>query len=129
MFTYTTAFASFSTNDINQAKDFYGTILGIPIESHMPGMMTLQIGAGVVNVFEREHFIAGVFTVLNFEVDNMAEAQRALTDKGVVFEHYTNDEGITTDEQGVMEFMGVKAAWFKDPAGNLLQLIQQPVSD
>jgi predicted enzyme related to lactoylglutathione lyase len=127
MFKDTPAFASFSTNDIQKAKAFYGTTLGIAIEEYMPGMLTLKTkGAGDVNIFLKQQHIAATFTVLNFVVDDIAACIEALTSKGISFEQYAGDEAIFTDEQGIAEFGGAKAAWFKDTAGNLLQLLQMP---
>jgi len=129
MFKDTTTFASFSTGDLQEAKEFYGTTLGIPIEEHMPGMMTLKTkGAGDVNIFLKKHHVPATFTVLNFVVDNIAKIMEELSQKGITFEHYNGEEDIFTDEKGVAEFGGVKVSWFKDPAGNLLQLLQMPAS-
>jgi predicted enzyme related to lactoylglutathione lyase len=127
MFRSTTTFASFSVDDLAKAKDFYGTTLGIPIEEHLPGMMTLKTkGAGDVNVFLKKHHVPATFTVLNFVVHDIARTMEELSKQAITFEHYHGEEGIFTDEEGVAEAEGVKAAWFKDPAGNLLQLLQMP---
>jgi predicted enzyme related to lactoylglutathione lyase len=129
MFNDTPAFASFSTDDIQKAKAFYGTTLGISIEEYMPGMMTLKTkGAGDVNIFLKQQHVPATFTVLNFVVDDMAATMEALSGKGITFEQYDGDEDIFTDEKGVATFGGAQASWFKDPAGNLLQLLQMPAS-
>jgi catechol 2,3-dioxygenase-like lactoylglutathione lyase family enzyme len=127
MFRSTTTFASFSVDDLAKAKEFYGTVLGIPIEEHMPGMMTLKTkGAGDVNIFLKQHHVPATFTVLNFVVHDIARTMEELSKQAITFEHYHGEEDIFTDEEGVAEAAGVKASWFKDPAGNLLQLLQMP---
>jgi catechol 2,3-dioxygenase-like lactoylglutathione lyase family enzyme len=127
MFKNTTTFPSFSVDDLEKAKAFYGTTLGIPLEEHMPGMMTLKTkGAGNVNIFRKKHHVPATFTILNFQVDDMAKTMEDLSQQGITFEHYNGEEDIFTDEKGVAESEGVKASWFKDPAGNLLQLLQMP---
>jgi catechol 2,3-dioxygenase-like lactoylglutathione lyase family enzyme len=127
MFRCTTTFASFSVDDLAKAKEFYGTTLGIPIEEHMPGMMTLKTkGAGDVNVFLKQQHVPATFTVLNFVVHDIARAMEELARQAITFERYHGEEDIFTDENGVAEAEGVKASWFKDPAGNLLQLLQMP---
>jgi catechol 2,3-dioxygenase-like lactoylglutathione lyase family enzyme len=127
MFRSTTTFASFSVDDLAKAKEFYGTTLGIPVEEHMPGMMTLKTkGAGDVNIFLKQHHVPATFTVLNFVVHDIARTMEELSKQAITFEHYQGEEDIFTDEEGVAEAEGVKASWFKDPAGNLLQLLQMP---
>jgi catechol 2,3-dioxygenase-like lactoylglutathione lyase family enzyme len=123
----TTTFASFSVDDLAKAKEFYGTTLGIPIEEHMPGMLILKTkGAGDVNIFLKQHHVPATFTVLNFVVHDIARTMEELSKQAITFEHYQGEEDIFTDEEGVAEAEGVKASWFKDPAGNLLQLLQMP---
>jgi catechol 2,3-dioxygenase-like lactoylglutathione lyase family enzyme len=127
MFKSITTFASFSVDDLQKAKEFYGTTLGIPIEEHMPGMMTLKTnGAGDVNIFLRKQHVPATFTVLNFVVHDIAKTMEELSKQAITFEHYHGEEDTFTDEKGVAEAEGVKVSWFKDPAGNLLQLLQMP---
>ncbi|HYH75768.1 MAG TPA: VOC family protein [Candidatus Saccharimonadales bacterium] len=127
MFKDSPTFASFSVDDMQQAKDFYGTTLGIPTEEHMPGIMTLKTtGAGDVNIFLKNHHTPATYTILNFVVDDIAATMQELSEKGITYEHYDGDEDIYTNEQGIAEFAGVQVCWFKDPAGNLLQLLQMP---
>lgn len=64
--------------------------------------------------------------ILNFQVDDITKAMEELSRKGVTFEHYDGEEDVFTDEKGIAEAGGVKVSWFKDPAGNLLQLIEMP---
>jgi predicted enzyme related to lactoylglutathione lyase len=127
MFESITTFASFSVDDLEKAKKFYGTTLGFPIEEHLPGMMTLKTkGAGNVNVFLKKQHVPATFTVLNFVVHDIARTMEELSRQAITFERYDGEEDIFTDERGVAEAEGVKASWFKDPAGNLLQLLQMP---
>jgi len=127
MFKDTTTFPSFATNDLQKAREFYGTTLGIHFEEHTSGMITLKLkGAGDLNIYLKEHHEPATFTVLNFVVDDIAKTMEELAQKGITFEHYDGDEDIFTDEKGIAEAGGVKVCWFKDPAGNLLQLLQMP---
>jgi predicted enzyme related to lactoylglutathione lyase len=121
------AFSGFSTNDIQEAKDFYAHILGIKVsEAH--GTLNLHLGSGdVVLVYPKPDHVPATFTILNFPVDDIDEAIGALIKRGVTFEHY--DEGqMKTDEKGILrglaQHMGPDIAWFKDPAGNILSVLQ-----
>jgi predicted enzyme related to lactoylglutathione lyase len=130
MFKNTTTWASFSVDDLEKAKEFYGATLGIPLEEHMPGfMVTLKFNRGSYNVsiFLRKHHVPAIFTILNFQVDDITKAMEELSRKGVTFEQYDGEEDVFTDEKGIAEAGGVKVAWFKDPAGNLLQVMEMPV--
>jgi predicted enzyme related to lactoylglutathione lyase len=129
MFKNTTTWASFSVDDLEKAKEFYGTSLGIHLEEYMPGfMITLKFKGGSYNVsiFVRKHHVPAAFTILNFQVDDITKAMEELSRKGVTFEQYDGEEDVFTDEKGIAEAGGVKVAWFKDPAGNLLQVIEMP---
>jgi predicted enzyme related to lactoylglutathione lyase len=101
--------------------------LGIPLEEHMPGMATLKLKGGYsVNIFLKKHHLPATFTILNFQVDDINKTMEQLSRKGIIFEQYNGDEDIVTDKKGIAEAGGIKVCWFKDPAGNLLQLIQMP---
>ncbi len=128
MFKNNTIWASFSVDNLNKAKEFYGTTLGIPIEDVKPGVVTLKLKEGKVNIFLKEHHVPATFTILNFQVDDITKTMEELSGKGISFEHYNGEEDIVTDKKGIAEDGGFKASWFKDPAGNLLQLIQPPAS-
>jgi predicted enzyme related to lactoylglutathione lyase len=128
MFKNTTAWASFSVDNLERAKEFYGTTLGIPLEEVKLGIVTLKLKGGNVNVFLRKQHVAATFTILNFQVDDISKTIEELSRKGIVFEHYDGEEDIVTNKKGIAEDGGFKAAWFKDPAGNLLQLIEAPAS-
>jgi predicted enzyme related to lactoylglutathione lyase len=128
MFTNTAAWASFSVDNLEKAQEFYGTTLGIPVEEVKPGIVTLKLKGGNVNIFLKKHHVPATFTVLNFQVDDMTKTMEELSHKDITFEHYDGEEDIVTDKKGIAEDGGFKASWFKDPAGNLLQLIEAPAS-
>jgi catechol 2,3-dioxygenase-like lactoylglutathione lyase family enzyme len=118
------AFSGFSVNDIQKAKDFYGRILGLQVsESH--GLLTLQLAGGnKVLIYPKVNHAPATFTVLNFPVENVDESVDELAKRGVRFEIY-DESDIKTDEKGIMRGNGPTIAWFKDPAGNVLSVIEE----
>lgn len=117
------AFSGFSTNDIPKAKEFYGTTLGLDV-SEENGMLTLKFPGGhTVLIYPKgdEHQPA-TFTVLNLQVDDIDRAVDELTAAGIRFERY--GEVAQQDERGIARDIGPPIAWFKDPAGNILSVIQ-----
>lgn len=117
------AFSGFSTNDIPKAKEFYGTTLGLDV-SEENGMLTLKFPGGhTVLIYPKgdEHQPA-TFTVLNLQVDDIDRAVDELTAAGITFERY--GEVAQQDERGIARDIGPPIAWFKDPAGNILSVIQ-----
>jgi predicted enzyme related to lactoylglutathione lyase len=116
------AFSGFSTDDIPAAKTFYGETLGIEVTEEN-GMLTLNLegGARPTLVYPKPNHEPATFTILNFSVKPIEDAVRELTERGVEFERY---EGMEFDELGVMRGGGPPIAWFKDPAGNILSLIE-----
>ena len=123
MFKDTKAFSGFSVDDIQKAKEFYGNTLGLEVsETH--GMLTLHLAGGTtVLIYPRPNHIPATFTILNFPVHNIGEAVDQLTKKGVRFERYEGD--MKTDEKGIFRGGGPLIAWFKDPAGNILSVLEQ----
>jgi catechol 2,3-dioxygenase-like lactoylglutathione lyase family enzyme len=122
MFKDTKAFSSFSVDDIQAAKEFYGGTLGLDVgEDH--GMLRLNIVGGIpVLVYPKDNHVPAEFTVLNFPVDDIDAAAREATGRGITFERYSDehdDLGILRDERGPA------IAWFKDPAGNVLAILQE----
>jgi catechol 2,3-dioxygenase-like lactoylglutathione lyase family enzyme len=115
------AFSGFSSNDIAAAQRFYGETLGVDVsEDH--GLLNLRLAGGQrVIVYPKDDHKPATFTVLNFEVGDIDAAVDGLTAKGVVFERY---EGMEQDARGVMRQYPPPIAWFKDPAGNILSVIQ-----
>ena len=122
MFENTKAFSGFSVDDLSRAKQFYGETLGVRVsEEH--GMLTLHIaGDRDTLVYPKDDHTPASFTILNFPVDDIEKAVDELAGRGVVFERYP---GTDTDEKGIFRGAGPLIAWFKDPAGNVLSVIQQ----
>ena len=119
------AFSSFSVNDIQKAKDFYAQTLGVKV-SHEDehNLLRLHIGnEAPVMIYPKPNHSAASFTVLNFEVPNVDKAVDELTQRGVQFEKY-NQPNLKTDERGIFRGDGPVMAWFKDPAGNILSVVQ-----
>lgn len=125
MFKNTKAFSGFSVNDLQKAKDFYGGVLGINIKDNPMGILELDIAGGNnVLVYPKPDHVAATFTILNFPVDDIEKAVEELNKKGVSFEQYGGQ--IQTDEKGICRNpQGPSIAWFKDPAGNILSVIQE----
>lgn len=122
MFGDTRAFSGFSVDDIPKAKHFYGETLGLRVsEEH--GMLNLHIAGGTdILVYPKGNHTPAEFTVLNFPVDDIDRAVDELTARGVRFERY---EGMKADEKGIIRGnAGPQIAWFKDPAGNVLSVLQ-----
>ncbi|HKE98508.1 MAG TPA: VOC family protein [Actinomycetes bacterium] len=122
MFEHTKAFSGFSVDDLAAARKFYGETLGIRVsEEH--GLMTLHLaGDRPTLVYPKDNHEPATFTILNFPVDDIDRAVGELTARGVRFERY---EGMGQDDQGVSRSTGgPPIAWFKDPAGNILAVLQ-----
>ena len=122
MFEHSKAFSGFSVDDIPKARQFYGETLGLRV-SEENGLLTLHI-AGDRNtlVYPKEDHTPATFTILNFPVDDVDKAVEELAARGVRFERY---DGAEQDEKGINRGGGPLIAWFKDPAGNILSVIQQ----
>jgi catechol 2,3-dioxygenase-like lactoylglutathione lyase family enzyme len=121
MFEHTRAYSGFSVDDIQKAKQFYGETLGLRV-SEQNGMLTLHIaGDRDTLVYPKEDHTPAAFTILNFPVEDVDRTVEELTERGVRFERY---EGFDQDEKGVFRGGGPLIAWFKDPAGNILSVIQ-----
>jgi catechol 2,3-dioxygenase-like lactoylglutathione lyase family enzyme len=120
MFTSTRPFSGFSVDDIPAARKFYGEILGVPLEEEH-GHLILQIGDGHhVLAYPKGAHTPATFTILNFRVDDIDSAVDDLVGRGVVFLRY--DE---TDDKGIKRNDGPPIAWFTDPAGNILSVIEE----
>ena len=123
MFKDTKAFSGFSVNDIQKAKEFYGETLGLEVsETH--GLLNLHLAGGTrVLIYSKPNHAPATFTILNFPVDNIEQAVDQLTKRGVRFERYEGD--LKTDEKGIFRGGGPLIAWFKDPAGNILSVLEE----
>ena len=120
MFKNTEAFSGFSTNDIERAKEFYGSTLGLDV-SEMNGMLEIKLGGGAtVLAYPKENHEPATFTILNFNVDDIDKAVDELSAREVEFERY---EDFGQDEKGIARGEGPAIAWFKDPAGNILSVL------
>ena len=121
MFRDSHGFSGFSTNDIPKAKEFYSGTLGVEVTEEN-GMLTLHLaGGGTVLIYPKDNHEAATFTVLNFPVADIDKAVDDLTNAGVQFEKY---EGSGQDEKGIARQYPPPIAWFKDPAGNILSVLQ-----
>ena len=126
-----TVFSGFSVNDQSAAKEFYTNTLGLQLDDENMGLTFLLPNGGKVFVYAKpDHQPAG-FTILNLVVPDIDEAVKELTDKGVKFELYDNlYDGAQQEANGIMRSpdpakYGPSIAWFKDPAGNILSVIQE----
>jgi catechol 2,3-dioxygenase-like lactoylglutathione lyase family enzyme len=118
------AFSGFSVNDTQKAKEFYGRTLGLEV-SESNGLLSLHLAGGAtVLIYPKPNHTPAAFTILNFPVDNVDKAVDELTKRGVRFEIY-NEPNLKTDERGVFRGGGPVIAWFKDPAGNILSVLEQ----
>jgi catechol 2,3-dioxygenase-like lactoylglutathione lyase family enzyme len=122
MFKDTKAFSGFSTNDIQKTKAFYTDILGLKV-TESDGMLQLNIAdSSPVLIYPKPNHVPATFTVLNFPVPNIEKAVDALHKIGVRFEQYEGD--IKTNEKGISSGDGINVAWFKDPGGNILSVVE-----
>src|SRR5204862_2859343 len=117
------AFSGFAVPDVEKAKEFYGKTLGLKVsEDH--GMLRLHLGGGnEVLVYPKPNHVPATFTILNFPVDDVDQAVDKLSKRGVHFEIYDKPD-LKTDKKGVMRGNGPTIAWFKDPAGNILSVLE-----
>jgi catechol 2,3-dioxygenase-like lactoylglutathione lyase family enzyme len=116
------AFSGFSVNDLDAAKKFYGETLGVEVETVPAGLM-LKVGPGIL-VYPKPNHEPATYTMLNFRVDDIEKAVAELVAKGIKFEHYqglTDEKGIA---RGIAHDRGPDIAWFKDPAGNVISVLQ-----
>ncbi len=118
------AFSGYSADDLDAVRAFYADVLGLDVEqaAEMPILRVRFGGDRHVIVYAKPDHQPATFTVLNFPVADIDAAVDELTARGVVFERY---EGFGQDAKGVMRDRGPLIAWFKDPAGNILSIIQE----
>lgn len=118
------AFSGFSVNDIEAARSFYSEKLGLETEVNKMGILTLKLtGGNDVIIYPKDDHRPATFTVLNFPVDNIDDAVNSLLDIGITFEQYPD---LQTDENGISRGNGgPNIAWFKDPAGNILSVLEK----
>src|SRR5258708_1187032 len=124
MFKDTKGLSGFSGNDVQKAKEFYGQTLGLDV-SESYGLLQLHIAGGTtILMYPKDDHTPATFTILNFPVANIEQAVDTLSRKGVQFESY-NEGDLGTDEKGIFRGQGPQIAWFKDPAGNLLAVLEE----
>jgi len=124
MFKHTKAFSSFAVDDLQEAKKFYGDALGLQVKEGAMGILTIYLnGGGEVIIYPKPNHIPATFTVLNFPVADIEKAVEELAVLGIQFEQYQGV--IKTNEKGIFRNGGPHIAWFKDPAGNILSVLQE----
>ncbi len=120
------AFSGYSVDDLDRAKQFYGQLLGLDVELSDMGLELRLVGGSRVFLYQKDDHQPATYTALNFVVDDIDQAVDELADKGVQFEKY---EGLYQDEKGIGRGIAAKIgpdiAWFKDPAGNILSVLQE----
>ena len=122
MFADTRAFSGFAVDDVEKAREFYGGTLGLRT-SVQNGIMTLHLAGGRDTiVYPKLGHHPADYTILNFQVDDIDYTVAQMAERGVRFEHY---EGLGQDEKGINRAGGPYIAWFKDPAGNILAVLQE----
>ncbi len=120
------SFSSFSVNDLKKTREFYSEVLELNVSAvpEMNMLLTLNLADDQnVMIYEKPNHIPAEFTVLSFIVKNIDDTVQNLISRGVNFEKYEGD--LKTDNKGIMRGKGPAIAWFKDPAGNILSVIQE----
>ncbi|MFN8113216.1 MAG: VOC family protein [Solirubrobacterales bacterium] len=125
MFEQTKAFSGFSVDDMDRAREFYGDTLGIEIEDVPPhGLIRLKIeGGNPILVYPKEDHEPATFTILNFPVADVEGTVASLRERGVEFQRYEGTQ-METGEDGIFRGGGPLIAWFEDPAGNVLSVVE-----
>ena len=122
MFENTRAFSGFAVDDLEAAKKFYGEVLGLKT-SEQYGLLTLHLAGGRDTlVYPKPDHAPATYTILNFAVDDIDAAVAELISRGVELEKY---DGVGQDDKGINRGGGPYIAWFKDPAGNILAVLQE----
>ena len=122
MLNYNGSFSSFSVNDLKKAKSFYQQTLGLDTTETAEGL-SIKADGTTVFLYPKENHEPATFTVLNFKVKNIEETVDSLSASGVPFQHYEGE--LQTDKKGIFRGQGPTIAWFTDPAGNILSVIQE----
>jgi catechol 2,3-dioxygenase-like lactoylglutathione lyase family enzyme len=124
MFKDSKAFSGFSVDNLAKAKDFYGKTLGVDVADGPMGTLELHLAGGAnVFIYPKENHEPATYTVLNFPVAAIEKAVDQLIAKGIKFEHYDMPDG-SQDKKGIMRGNGPSIAWFKDPAGNIMSVLE-----
>jgi catechol 2,3-dioxygenase-like lactoylglutathione lyase family enzyme len=118
------AFSGFAVDDLARAREFYGETLGLDAEvlDEASGLLSLHLAGGRDTlVYRKPDFVPATYTILNFPVPDVEQAVDGLSARGVTFERY---DGFDQDEKGIARGPGPEIAWFKDPAGNILAVLE-----
>jgi catechol 2,3-dioxygenase-like lactoylglutathione lyase family enzyme len=124
------AFSGFSVNDLSKAKAFYTDVIGLEVVDEKMGLNFNLPGGGKLFIYEKQNHQPATYTILNFVVDDINKSVDQLVGQGVEIEHYQTETsgGPKTDEKGIARGlssnMGPDIAWFKDPSGNVLSVLQ-----
>lgn len=120
--TYLSGFSGFAVPDLDAARRFYGDVLGLEVADGLMGMLQLTLpgGAGVI-IYPKEDHEPAVFTILNLSVPDIEQAVDVLAERGVEMLHY---DGFEQDERGIARGQGPNIAWFTDPGGNILSVLE-----
>jgi predicted enzyme related to lactoylglutathione lyase len=128
MFEKSNAFISFAVQDVNAAMDFYAQVLGLKVTADAMGLYLHIDEQNPIFVYEKTDFTPAAYTILNFPVDSIDTAVDALTEQGIAFEVY-NTLPAPQDEKGILRGKAVNQgpdiAWFKDPSGNVLSVLEK----
>ena len=125
MFENTKAYSGFAVDDVGKAREFYGETLGLKLAvlDEENGLMSLDLaGDRTTLVYAKPDFVPASYTILNFAVDDVDKAVDELASRGVSFERY---DAFEQDDKGISRGDGPYIAWFKDPAGNILSVLQE----
>ncbi|SRR5260221_5060988 len=126
MFKDVKAFSGFSVKDQDEAKKFYADTLGLEVEDGPMGLQLKIAGGNRIFIYPKENHTPATYTILNFSVDDIDTAVDEMLQKGISIEHY---EGFHQDEKGIARGLsagkGPDIAWFKDPSGNILSVLQE----
>lgn len=121
------SFSSFSVNDVEKARAFYGGTLGFDVKDQMGGLLITVPTGQVVYAYPKPNHEPATFTVLNFEVADLDAAISQVESLGLTLEKYPSSPEMPVDEKGVLRDpeRGGGIAWFKDPAGNVLSVMSR----
>jgi catechol 2,3-dioxygenase-like lactoylglutathione lyase family enzyme len=122
MFADTKAYSGIAVRDMEKAREFYGGKLGLRTSEEHGNLWLHLAGDRDTLIYEQPEMTPASFTVLNFEVDEIEKAVDALAERGVSFERY---DGFEQDERGIFRGEGPLIAWFRDPSGNVLSVLQE----
>ena len=114
-------FSGFAVDDLPAARTFYADTLGLEVTENEMGMLELHLGAATVLIYPRPGHVPAQYTILNFPVTDIEATVDTLIAKGVVFQQYPD---MGTDEKGIFRHGGPLIAWFTDPAGNVMSVLQ-----